>query len=120
MGSSNVELVHRFRHADVREFDSLLNPDVEWVLPKRTLHGIEEVREYYAPTDSAGYDHLDVTEERGELEDLGDGRVAATNRYIFRWKESGEISHESSARLEYTIRDGKIVRYEAVQLASGS
>jgi len=51
---------------------------------------------------------------------LGDGRVAATNRYIFRWKESGEISHESSSRLEYTIRDGKIVRYEAVQLTPGS
>jgi hypothetical protein len=32
---------------------------------------------------------------------------------VRRWRESGEVAYEKRARLEYTLRDGKIVRYEA-------
>ncbi len=46
-------------------------------------------------------------------EDLGDGRVGATNHQVYRWKESGELAYERRARIEYVVRGGKIVRYEA-------
>jgi hypothetical protein len=31
---------------------------------------------------------------------------------IYTWKESGEVAYAKSGRLVYTVRDGKIVRYE--------
>ncbi len=125
MATDGIDLVLRFRRAveeDLSAVDGLLASEVEWVLPAPvgTLRGIDAVREFFAPSEGAGYDHLDVTEQRGELEDLGAGRVAATNRIIWRWKETGEVSHESSMRIKYTIRDGKIVRFEAAPLTSGS
>ena len=118
MRPANVEIVERFRQADVREFDELVDPEVEWVLPKQTLRGIEQVRDYYGPAGDDGdrFENLDVAEERGELDDVGDGHVVAINRYVYRWKDSGEIAYERRARLEYSIRNGKIVRYEARQL----
>lgn len=58
-----------------------------------------------------GSEDLDVELEKGELEDLGDGRVTTWNRQVFRWKESGELAYERHAT-EYLIREGKIARYE--------
>ena len=31
---------------------------------------------------------------------------------VYRWKETGEVSYERERRIELTIRDGKIGRYE--------
>jgi hypothetical protein len=31
---------------------------------------------------------------------------------IYRWKETGEVSYERDRRIELTIGDGKISRYE--------
>jgi hypothetical protein len=66
-----------------------------------TLHGF------------GGPENLDVEFDPGELEDLGDGHVSAVNTQVYRWKETGELAFERRARIEYTIRDGRIVRYEA-------
>ena len=52
VGTQDVEIAERFRlalEAAIRTNDrevvyTLLAPDVEWVTPKRTLHGIDEMR----------------------------------------------------------------------------
>ena len=68
------------------------------------------------PEGLGGPESLDVSEERGELEDLGEGRVGSLNRVIYTWKESGEVAYVKTGRLVYTVRDGKIVRYELENL----
>jgi hypothetical protein len=90
-----------------------------------TLRGIDAVLEWYAaggvadegaPEDLGGAESVDVSEERGELEDFGEGRVGSLNRLIYTRKESGEVADVKTARLVYTVRDGKIVRYELENL----
>lgn len=88
----------------------LLAPDVEWVTPKRTLSGIDEIREEL--TWGLPPEKLDLEFEEGDWVDLGDGRVACDVHQVYRWKETGEVSYERDRRIELTIRDGKISRYE--------
>lgn len=126
-----MEVVNRWRASNLERgaVEDVLAQDVEWVVPKRggvtTLRGIDAVLDWYgggaaaeegAPEDLGGPENLDVSEERGELEDLGDGRVGALNRLVYTWKESGEVAHVKTGRLVYTVRDGKIVRYELENL----
>ena len=113
-----MEIVRRWREVlvddDPEAAALLLAPDVEWVVVSgESLRGIDEVRRYCAGSGSGGPEKLDVEFDPGELEDLGDGRVSALNHQVYRWKETGELAHERRARIEYTIRDGRIVRYEA-------
>jgi len=113
-----VEIVRRWREVlvddDTEAAAPLLAADVEWVVVSgESLHGIGEVRKYYAGSGSGGAENLDVEFDPGELEDLGDGRVSAVNHQIYRWQETGELAYERRARVEYTIRGSRIVRYEA-------
>ena len=122
-----MEVVNRWRASDLERgaAEDVLAEDVEWVVPKGggviTLRGFDAVLEWYqgggavddeGAEDRGGPEKLDVSEERGELEDLGDGRVGSLNRLIYTWKESGEVAYVKSGRLVYTVRDGRIVRYE--------
>lgn len=121
MNTDDVEVVRRFRKAiadgDLEASEAVLSPDVEWVVsPAKTLRGIDAVRGFYAGKPSGGPENLDVAADLGELEDLGGGRVSAVNHHVFRWKETGELAYERRARIDYTIRDGLIVRYEATIL----
>ena len=114
----DVEIVRRWREVlvddDTEAAAALLAPDLEWVVVSgESLRGIDEVRKYYAGSGSGGPKNLDVEFDPGELEDLGDGHVSALNHQVYRWKETGELAHERRARIEYTIRDGRTVRYEA-------
>jgi len=126
-----MEVVNRWRAANFerRAVDDVLAEDVEWVVPNAggvtTLRGVDAVLEWYesggfadegAPEDLGGAASLDVSEERGELEDFGDGRVGSVNRLIYTSKESGEVATVQTARLVYTVRDGRIVRYELENL----
>ena len=125
-----MEVVNRWRAANFerRAVEDVLAEDVEWVVPSgggvTTLRGIDAVLEWYAaggaadeaaPDDLGGAD-VDVSDERGELEDFGEGRVGSLNRMIYTRKESGEIAAVKTARLVYTVRDGMIVRYELEDL----
>jgi hypothetical protein len=125
-----MEVVNRWRASNFerRAVEDVLAEDVEWVVPKgggvTTLRGIDAVLEWYegggaadegAPEDLGGAGSVDVSEERGELEDFGEGRVGSLNRLIYT-KESGEVADVKTARLVYTVRDGKIVRYELESL----
>ena len=131
MRSEAMDVVNRWRASNFerRAVEDVLAEDVEWVVPKGggviTLRGIDAVLDWYggggaadegAPEDLGGAESLDVSEERGELEDFGEGRVGSLNRLIYRWKESGEVADVKTGRLVYTVRDGKIVRYELESL----
>ena len=126
-----MEVVNRWRASNFERplVDDVLAEDVEWVVPKRggvtTLRGIDAVLEWYAgggaadegtPEDLGGPESVDVSEERGELEDFGEGRVGSLNRLTYTSKASGEVAYVRTGRLVYTVRDGKIVRYELESL----
>ena len=126
-----MEVVNRWRAANFEReaVDEVLAEDVEWVVPQggavTTLHGIDSVLEWYGGGGAAdegtpdylrGADDIEVSEERGELEDFGAGRVGSLNRLVYTRKESGEIAEVTTARLVYTVRNGKIVRYEIESL----
>jgi len=125
-----MEVVNRWRAANFEReaVEGVLAQDVEWVVPKgggvTTLHGIDAVLEWYgsggvadegAPADQPAAS-LDVSGERGELQDFGEGRVGSVNRLIYKSKDSGDVADVKTARLVYTVRDGKIVRYELENL----
>jgi hypothetical protein len=122
-----MDVVNRWRASNFerRAVEDVLAEEVEWVVPKGggvvTLRGVDAVLAWYegggaadegAPEDPGGGESVDVSEERGELEDFGEGRVGSLNRLIYTSKESGEVAGVKTARLVYTVRDGKIVRYE--------
>jgi hypothetical protein len=126
-----MEVVNRWRAANFERgaVEDVLAEDVEWVVPSgsgaTTLRGIDAVLEWYqgggaadegAPEDLGDPESVDVSEERGELEDFGEGRVGSLNRLIYTRKESGEVAHVRTGRLVYTVRDGKIARYELANL----
>jgi hypothetical protein len=118
MGAEDVEIATRFLRAagaslktgDREPVYPLLAQDVEWVTPMRTLRGVDEVRNEliwgFPP------EKLDADVELGELEDLGEGRVGCDVREVYRWKQTGEFAHERRRRVEVTIHDGTISRYE--------
>jgi hypothetical protein len=131
MTSDAMEVVNRWRAANFERqaVEDVLAEDVEWVVPKgggvATLRGIDAVLGWYeaggaadeaVPEDLGGAESVDFSEERGELEDFGEGRVGSLNRMIYTWKESGDVADVKTARLVYTVRDGKIVRYEIESL----
>jgi ketosteroid isomerase-like protein len=124
MSAADVSVVETFRAAffagDEDAAISLLAPDVEFVRLGTAMRGIDEVREGYlrGGTMQPQPEDLDMDFDPGELEDMGEGRVGATNHQVFRSKESGEVVNEQYARVEYEIRDGKIARYDATMLDS--
>ena len=86
-----MDVVNRWRASSFKRgaVEDVLAEDVEWVVPERggvtTVRGIDAVLEWYGgggavdeegPEDLGGPESLDVSEERGELEDFGEGRWA--------------------------------------------
>jgi hypothetical protein len=87
-----------------------LAADVEWVTPQRSLFGVDAIREEL--TWGNPPDKLDLAFERGELVLLGDGRVASDVRQVYTLKTTGEFAYTRLRRVELTVRDGKVSRYE--------
>ena len=118
MGAEEVEIATRCLQAagaslETGERDpvyAFLADDVEWVVPARPLHGIDEVRNeliWGLPPEN-----LDAEVKLGDVEDLGEGRVRCDVREVYRWKQTGELAHERLRRIEVTIRNGKVSRWE--------
>ena len=120
MGASDIEVAERFGvalEAAVRTNDReivypLLAPDVEWVTPKRTLHGIDEMRREW--TWGSSPESFDYEFEKGDWVDDGDGRRSCDVREIYRLKDTGDFAYSHRRRIQLTIHDGKITRYEMV------
>ena len=94
---------------DVYEF---LAADVEWVTLTRDLRSIGEVRKemtWFSPRETLEVDFA-VSQER--LRDLGKGRIATDFRELYTTKKTGELAYARERRIELTVRDGKIARYE--------
>ena len=85
--------------------------DIEYMTPRRTLRGKQEVREKLT-WGGGELENLDVERQEGEWQDLGDGHVIQETRIVQRWKETGEVAAIMLARMDLKIRDGKIVRLE--------
>lgn len=123
-----MEVVNRWRAANFERaaVEDVLAEDVEWVVPQgggvTTLRGVDAVLEWYTSGGAVDQEALgdaesvEVTEERGELEDFGEGRVGSLNRLIYTQKDTGEVADVKRSRLVYTVRGGKIARYELESL----
>ncbi len=117
MASDDVAVAERFRVAletAVRTGDreavyALLAPDVEWVTPRRTLRGLEELRQEW--TWGSSPESFDYEFEEGDWID-DDGLLGCDVREIYRLKETGDFAYSRDLRVQLTIRQGKIVRYE--------
>ena len=118
MHAGEVELARRFRTVleeaattgDWASVYSCLATDVEWVTPKRTLTGIDEVEHdliWGKPPE-----HLDLEFQADDWVDLGEGLARLDVLQIYRMKDSGDFAYQRELRIEITIRDGKIGRYE--------
>jgi len=118
MGAGDLEIANQFLAAlataaetgDREGVIPFLSAGIEWVTPKRTLRGVEEIRTdltWLRPPDT-----LEVEFERGELTDLGEGRVALDVHEVYRVRGSGDFAYARDRRLELTIRGDGIARYE--------
>jgi ketosteroid isomerase-like protein len=88
----------------------LLAADVEWATPQRTLRGIDEVRTWRIWGSSG--ESFDFEFGEPDWVDHGDGRVACDVRQVYRVKETGDFAYERRRRIELTIRNGMVSRYE--------
>jgi ketosteroid isomerase-like protein len=64
---------------------------------------------WFSPRETVEIDFA-VSQER--LIDLGSGRVATDFRETYTTRRTGEVAYERDRRIELTVRDGKIARYE--------
>lgn len=87
-----------------------LAADVEWVTPQRELVGLDAIR--HELTWATPSDKLDLEFERGDWVDLGEGRVASDVRQVYTLKATGEFAYTRRRRIELTVRNGKVSRYE--------
>ena len=118
MSAGDLELATRFLDAlagaaksgDREALYAFLAPDVEWVTPQREVHGIDEARDelsWIRPPDN-----LEIAFSDPQLTDLGDGRIVAEVHETYRMSGTGDLAYARDRRLELTMRDGKIARYE--------
>jgi hypothetical protein len=88
----------------------LLAADIVWVTPQRDLVGIDELREEL--TWIAAPENFDLEFDVTETNDLGDGRIVTDVHESYRAKGTGAVAHTRDRRIELTIREAKVVRYE--------
>jgi ketosteroid isomerase-like protein len=118
MSADDLDLAKRFldvlaaaaRTGDRDAIYPLLAPDVEWLTPKRDVRGIDEAREQL--TWIAPPDNLDIEFDEPEITDVGGGRFVSDVHETYRVKETGEFAYARDRRIELTVREGRIARYE--------
>jgi hypothetical protein len=118
VASDDVEIATRFRAAletavetgDHGALLELVAPGVEWVTPLRTLQGVDELATWRVWGSSG--ESFDFEFGEGEWVDRGDGRVDCEVHQVYRVKGSGDFAYERQRRIELTIKDGKVSRYE--------
>ena len=91
---------------------AFLAPDVEWLTPLRTLHGVGEVRDQPSWPWIAPRTNLEIDFEELRMTDLGGGRIVSDFREIYRTKGTGDLAYARDRRIELTIRVDKVARYE--------
>jgi ketosteroid isomerase-like protein len=120
MSADDLVVARRFLEAlaaavktgDHDDLYPLLDPDVEWLTPLRSLHGIGEVRDQPSWPWIAPRASFEIDFEEKETTDLGSGRILTDIREIYRVKRTGDFAYERARRIELTVRGNKIARYE--------
>ena len=92
---------------DLDAAEPLLDPDVETVTPRGSLHGAAACRQVLQK--AIGDEQFTKEQTAPELEEAG-GDVIARTRELARWRETGEIAYEREFAVRLTIRDERIVR----------
>jgi ketosteroid isomerase-like protein len=90
----------------------LLDSDVEWQTPLRSVRGLGELQNEPSWPWAKPRARFDVDFEEGETIDLGDGHIVAGFREIYRMTDTGEFAYARDRRIELTISGEKIARYE--------
>ena len=116
--SADLELAGRFLSvlatvANTGERELLypfLARDVEWVMPRRELAGIDEVRREL--TWITAPENFDLEFEVTRTVDLGEGRIVTDVHELYRAKGTGQVAHTRDRRIELIIRNGEVSRYE--------
>ena len=88
----------------------LLDAEVEWLTPQFALRSVGEVRkrmEWFSPREQ-----LEVEFGEPELTDHGSGRIVSDVQEVYRMKDTGDFAYARERRIELTIREGVITRYE--------
>lgn len=114
VGGDVADTARRYREAllagDLETAVALLDSDVELVLPRGTLRGIDDARASLLA--SAPLDSLDVETSPGEVVAVNGSRARSSFVQTWRWRDSGRIAYTRRSEAEYTVRDGRIVRVE--------
>jgi hypothetical protein len=105
-----IALEHAAKTGDWTRVYPCLAPSVEWITPQRTLTGIDEVE--HDLTWGSPPEHLDVEFQIGDWVELDAGHAAVDVHETYLMKRSGEFAYQRERRIEITIRDGRISRYE--------
>jgi ketosteroid isomerase-like protein len=89
---------------------ALMQPDVVWAngMDGGHVHGHEGVREYWTQQWQEIHPELDVL----EVEEVGDDRVAVEVNQMARDAKTGAVVVDGRIRHVFTLRDGKIERFE--------
>jgi ketosteroid isomerase-like protein len=92
---------------DLEVAGKFLDPDVETVTPRGTVHGIPACQQVLKK--ASGDEQFAVEQTEPEFEEV-DGEFVARTHEIARWGESGEIAHERDFAVRLTVGDERIVR----------
>jgi ketosteroid isomerase-like protein len=92
---------------DLEAAKGLLDPDVETVTPRGTLHGIAACRQVLQK--ASGDEQFAIAQAEPEFEDI-EGDVIARTHEIARWRETGEVAYERDFAVRLTLDDERIVR----------
>jgi ketosteroid isomerase-like protein len=118
MSNPELDLAQRFvavlewvaGSGDTSALYPFLADHVEWVMPMRTLNGIDDVRQNL--TWAAPHKLLDLEFDPPQLTDAGDGVIVAEARETYVMRATGDLAFTRDRRITLTIRDDRIVRYE--------
>jgi ketosteroid isomerase-like protein len=124
MSADDLEVATRFletlalaaRTGDRDALYPFLAADVEWEMPQRGLRGIDDVRAHL--TWISPPEKLEIEFGEPEVTDHGDGRIVSYVEETYRMKGTGEFAYARGRRVELTIRDRMIVRYEMTDVSS--
>jgi len=124
MSAEDLDVAARFlaalgaaaRTGDRAELYALLASGAEWVMPQVALTGVDEAADpltWIRPRERLDLEFGDL-----ELTDLGGSRVRCDVREIYRMRDTGDFAYTRTRRIELTIRDRKVARYETRIVAS--
>jgi ketosteroid isomerase-like protein len=120
MSAQDLAVARRFldaltsavRGGDRDSLYPLLASDVEWLTPLRSVRGLGTLQNEPGWPWGTPRPTFNVDFEEKETVDLGDGRIVADFREIYRMRDTGDFAYERDRQIELTIRDEKVARYE--------